>query len=192
MDYEEIKKNIDYISVISLYDDYIKDDKTLSKLILTESDLISFYSNYNNIFPKLFAVAAANFFEKYICDLIISIFCDRKSLFSEFISNQALERKYHAMFNWKESNANSFYGLFGESFKEHMKNLLKHNSTMKDNEKEFMFLGRVRNEIVHKGISTYNLNKTADEINITFEKSIKFIIYLFNEIHGMYSAKTQD
>ena len=190
MTYEEIHRNRDYISVITMYDDYINDDKLLSKVIQSESDLISFYSNYNNIFPKLFVVATANFFEKYICDLIIKIFCERESLFSEFVSNQALERKYHSMFSWKESNANSFYGLFGEGFREHMKSLLKTNSEMKDNEKEFMFLGRARNEIVHKGISMYNLNKTAQEINVIFEKSIKFIIYLFDQIKSVYSTST--
>ncbi|WP_023270162.1 HEPN domain-containing protein [Acinetobacter gyllenbergii] len=192
MNLEEIKKNSDYLSVINMYEDYKKDDIVLSELIRSESDLISFYTNYNNIFPKLFAVAAANFFEKYICDLIILTFCDQKSLFSEFISNQALERKYHSMFNWKESNANQFYGLFGETFKEHMKSLLKHNTLMKDNEKEFMFLGKVRNEIVHKGISTYNLNKTASEINTTFEKSILFITFLFDQIKAMHLIKEEE
>ncbi|MGJ8757495.1 HEPN domain-containing protein [Acinetobacter sp. HC8-3S] len=123
----------------------------------------------------------SQFFEKYICELIISIFCDRKSLFSEFISNQALERKYHSMFNWKESNANQFYGLFGDSFKEHMKKLLRNNTTMKDNEKEFMFLGKVRNEIVHKGISTYNLNKTASEINMTFQNQFYLLHFCLNK-----------
>lgn len=182
MTLDNIKLHSDFLSVESMYLDYVNDDQVLQIVLQDKTELSSFYRNYNDIFPKLFTVACANFFEKIICEFIKNCFYAKSELMAHFVSNQALERKYHAMFNWDQSNANKFYGLFGKNFLDQIKTKLSTDIMMKDSEKSFMDLGRFRNEIVHKGISTYNLSKSASDIYEAFQKSINFLSFLFFEI----------
>lgn len=186
MTLEDLRSNKDFISVNNMYTDYIEDDQLLKVVLQNQVELTSFYSNYNNIFPKLFAVAGANFFEKIVCDFITECFSSNNIMVSSFLSNQALARRYHVMFDWKESNANKFYSLFGKNFCDHMKSKLNADSNMKLNEKKFMALGQSRNKIVHEGISTFNLGKTASEVYSEFEKSLDFIVFVFEQLKLMH------
>lgn len=186
MTLEDLRSNRDFISVENMFLNYVEDDLILRNVLQDQVELTSFYTNYNNIFPKLFAVAGANFFEKIICDFISDCFSSNNVMVSSFLSNQALEIRYHVMFDWKEPNANKFYSLFGKTFCDHMKSQLSIDSNMKQNEKNFMVLGRSRNKIVHEGISTFNLGKTANEVYVEFNKSIDFIIFVFEQLKIMH------
>lgn len=186
MTLDEIKGHRDFISVENMYFDYVQDDEILKIVLQERVELGSFYTSYNDIFPKLLTVAYANFFEKIVCEFITNCFHVKNEVMANFVSNQALERKYHAMFNWKENNANQFYGLFGASFRETIKQNLQQDVVMKENEKNFMNLGRFRNEIVHKGISTYNLSLSASDVYQSFIKATAFVVFIFDELKRLF------
>ena len=56
------------------------------------------------------------------------------------MKNKAIERQYHTYFSWKEKNANAFFGLFGESFKNEVTIEINQSEPLKLSMKGFMEL----------------------------------------------------
>lgn len=94
-----------------------------------------------------------------------------------FLQKQALERKYHTLFGWRDKNANSFFGLFGEEFKSHITGIIKEDPQYQQEQKDFLELGNLRNMIVHEGIHSYSLQRDINSVYQLFENSLNFSIF---------------
>lgn len=164
-DFWDIKDDHEFKTIERMHNEYVADRKIFEVKLNEITDLASFYSSYNNFFTKIFTIACANAFERHLCRVIPTILSqkDCNSVLFNFLSKQAFERKYHSLFSWKDKNANSFYGLFGENFKNDFRNFLD-NSDFKQGEKDFLLLGYYRNQIVHQGFDLFSLNKNQNEI----------------------------
>ena len=46
---------------------------------------------------------------------------NKNELLVSFVNNKAISRQYHTYFSWKDTNANSFFGLFGDIFSNFIK-----------------------------------------------------------------------
>ncbi len=127
------------------------------------SDIIAFEA----MAAKCFLLAAASYFEKATC-AVIRNHTERITgslAIVSFLDKQALERKYHTLFDWKQSNINKFIRLFGNEFYNFVAPVLD-----RDKEKnaaiEFMTLGQMRNKLVHENFSEYLLEHTLDDIKL--------------------------
>jgi len=159
--------------VDQLYTDFIR-----LVSYLKEEDEISFQVSADANFRKALLLAAASYFERRICDDIITFAKETSSdneRLVEFIKNKAISRQYHTFFNWESPNANAFFGLFGESFKTLMTEEVENDGKLRESIKAFIELGRERNRLVHQDFGTFSLEKTTDEIYELYRTALSFV-----------------
>lgn len=140
---------------------------------------ISLRSSADENFRKALLLATASYFEHKICDDLV-LFAAESScncqVLVNFLRNKAIERQYHTFFGWKEArNANSFFGLFGDDFKQHMKGLVDSDDQLRQSIKAFLQLGQDRNRLVHQNYAAFTLEKTAQEIYELYETATAFV-----------------
>jgi hypothetical protein len=99
----------------------------------------------------------------------------KNSLLTEFAVNKAVFRQYHALFQWKEKNLNSFFGLFGTEFKQRMMASVRADLHLDKAIKAFLELGNLRNQLVHQDYATFPLEKTSDEIYRLYQDALYFV-----------------
>jgi len=142
---------------------------------------ISLKSVADDRFRRVLVIAAGSYFESRVRGAIesfVALHSQNHAWVMAFLRAKALERQYHSYFEWKGSNANSFFGLFGEDC------LKRHSSAIKDNEelragmRSFLELGRLRNELAHKNFLTYPIEKTVEEVYAEFLRSLVFVEYV--------------
>lgn len=145
---------------------------------LDETGEVSLRSTADENFRKALLLAAASYFERRISDLVVDF--ARESfqsdhLIVEFLKNKAISRQYHTYFKWDASNANQFFGLFGETFKSFMTKELKSDLNLEISIKSFLELGNDRNRLVHQDFGTFPLEKTSEEIYQLYKSALQFV-----------------
>ena len=137
---------------------------TIARMLLNTSRLGNRLVDHSDeSFRKLLLLAAASYFEYKIqqdVDFVREV-ADGNERLVQFVENKALERQYHTFFEWKRQNANKFFGLFGESFKESMQSVLQSDSDLRSSIFSFMEVGRERNRLVHENFGAYRLIRTS-------------------------------
>ena len=137
---------------------------------------ISFATDYKSQFAKVYLLACASYFEQKITDVVLESLSTKKcTLTHSFISKKALARQYHTLFDWKGSNANSFFGLFGDAFKDFMKKEIKEDEVLALSVRDFLELGQLRNKLVHDNYAMFILNLTTEDINEKFISAQLFV-----------------
>ncbi len=99
----------------------------------------------------------------------------KNSLIPALVRAKVVKRQYHTWFDWKANNANSFFGMFGEDFKDHMKELIFTSPGLEDDISAFMEIGRERNRLVHEDYASYTIEKTAEEIYGLYMLGLSFV-----------------
>ncbi|MEL7062306.1 MAG: HEPN domain-containing protein [Bacteroidota bacterium] len=145
---------------------------------------LSLYSSLSEFDAKVMLLCSASYFERIVCDRICKFFRDYSSrdTMHFFVLNQAINRKYHTLFDWNARNTNKFFKLFGRGFHDHMKEIIRENSEYERGMKDFIDLGSRRNQLVHENYATFNLDYTAEEIFEKFVSADKFIDMVFYEL----------
>lgn len=145
---------------------------------LLASEELSFSITADTSFRKALVIAAASYFETQVImiinDFVIETSSGNQAL-SSFVSNKALHRQYHALFDWNANNANSFYGLFGEPYKKYMQGRIKVEVQLDSGVKAFISLGDRRNKLAHGNFSLFELDLTAEEIYAEYISAKRFV-----------------
>lgn len=160
-------------NIDKLYREY----EDIIKLLDKHGDL-SLRSTAQDNFRKTLLMAVASYFEYKIIKNLIDFFqknTNENDACLEFLKNKAIYRQYHTFFKWDAKNANQFFGLFGQSFKEYMEIEIKKDENLNSSVKAFLELGNERNLLVHGNYITYPLEKTTDEIYILYQKATYFV-----------------
>jgi hypothetical protein len=129
-------------------------------------------------FRKALVLAAASYFEHRVSACVLDFVHERtsgNSLVVGFVKNKAIARQYHTWFNWDESNANHFFGLFGSSFKQMMSERVKASDDLRASVRAFLEVGNERNKLVHQDFASFSLEKTIDEIYALYRQSLLFV-----------------
>lgn len=176
----EFRSCAEFEAINEMYTSHISDNRILQTLLPENVELASFYSGYNSLFTKAFAVACGNAFERKLTAELPKILSSENPLALNFLQKQALERKYHTLFEWDQKNANKFFGLFGGDFKKYVQQIIKDNIVLGEQQKSFLELGNLRNLIVHKGIDTYSLTSDLEVIKKMFDNSLEFAVFFCN------------
>jgi hypothetical protein len=161
--------------------DGMYEDFTGLLLLLQQAGEVSLLSIVDSIFKKTLALAAASFFEDEIRRILLETVSDRSSngeLVHSFLRNKAIERQYHTYFDWKVSNANKFFALFGEIFKDNMGNDINDDRSIVEAIKAFVELGNTRNELAHLNFASFALDMTAEEVYRKYQIAYHFVNYL--------------
>ncbi|PXF60982.1 MAG: hypothetical protein C4B59_06430 [Candidatus Methanogaster sp.] len=162
--YKEFKEMIDYLET----------NKEISLKIVADDNL-----------KKVLLLSAASYFEDEIKDIILS-FVEKNSgnnlIIISFVKNKAVERQYHTYFDWSARNANRFFSLFGDGFKDQASEDVKDNSELEKSIRAFLEIGNLRNELVHGNFAVFPIEKTVEEIYDLYRLAHQFINYLSSKL----------
>jgi hypothetical protein len=166
-----VQDNDPLLAVNQLFDNFEEN----YQLLISKNE-ISFATEYKGQFAKILLLACASYFETRIANVVLDTLDTKNcSLTHSFISKKALSRQYHTLFDWKGKNANSFFGLFGEDFREFMKKRVTEDESLKNSIKDFLELGHLRNQLVHDNYATVTLSLTVEDINEKFISAQSFV-----------------
>lgn len=146
---------------------------------------ITYFNEAENSFRKTILLSSASFFEKEISDTVIEFAKSHTSnneLVVAIIKQKAVSRQYHTYFSWDSANANAFFSLFGEDFKNRMIQKVKDDEKLDKAIKSFLEIGRERNKMVHQNFAEVVIDKTAEEIYKLYQDSLYFIETVKNEL----------
>jgi hypothetical protein len=168
----------------------LKEEYSAIGKYLLDNREVSLHSDLNKHFRKVLILSAGSYFEHQITE-ILSDFASEKSNKDErvknFLVNQAIKQKYHTLFSWGEKdnpnspgkNANTFFKLFGNEFKDEIEKEIKADVELDKSIKAFIEIGHLRNILVHSNFAEYIYEqKTSDEIFTLFQTAEPFLKYL--------------
>jgi hypothetical protein len=144
------------------------------------SDLVAF----ENLAAKTLLLSAASFFERQICASLIRVASETgtKDIFCTFIEKQALERRFHTLFDWNRQNANSFFSLFGPDLKNRLQAAVAADGSLEKSVQDFMFVNSQRNRVVHSNFAAASAEATFDELWQKFNSALEFSNWLPNQL----------
>jgi hypothetical protein len=149
------------------------------KIILQEKNDISLLSSIMSMMTKGLLIAAASYFESIICETLLnhaaSELSSREHGLVEFIKNKAIKRQYHTFFSWDAANANKFFSLFGDKYREKMVEKTKRDSEFNKGTVSFLQLGSLRNELTHNDFGSYSIQATSEEIYQLYKDAKTFV-----------------
>ncbi len=146
---------------------------------LRDKGEISFLSDVEDTFRKTLLLAVASYFESELVNGLLSFFIQHTKhadLILHFIQNKAVKRQYHTYFDWDGKNANSFFGLFGDGFKNYLKAEIENDLDLDKGIRAFLELGRERNALIHQNFASYEFQKTAKEIYELYQIGLHFVM----------------
>jgi hypothetical protein len=148
---------------------------------------ISLAQDVEETFRKSLALAAGSFFENEMI-LLLEEFARAKSSNCEslisLVKNKALSRQYHTFFKWDARNANGFFGLLGEAFRDRIKKRIEREPEIQTAIENFLDLGELRNMAAHQNFASFTTDKTSQEIMQSFESARRFLVVLREELHS--------
>lgn len=182
----------EFNAINKIYDDYKENIKELNKLLHENYYLTTLLNEYNDISRRILLISSANSFERHLTKFIPSVFSEKdNSILHNFLSKQALSRKYHTLFKWEQStthkNCNTFYSLFGEDFKKEIRNKIEREDDLKKGENDFITLGNERNQITHKGVKFAEYNRDMDSVFELYKSALQYYCFLCDEIKKAYT-----
>lgn len=144
-------------------------------------------------FRKSLLLAAASRFEYAVTECVLAYIAERavgSHTVRTFVQKKALERQYHALFDWKSKNANYFFGLFGDELRSAVKDALDEN--LKASIQAFMELGSERNKLVHGDYATFPMEKTLEEVYDLYKSAMAFVEFLPTALRLMDERPNED
>jgi len=146
---------------------------------LTAQKELTLSNEAQNNFRKHILLSTASYFENEIINTIIEFaktHSNNDELIISIIKMKAVKRQYHTYFDWeKGTNANSFFSLFGETFKNKMSKRVEDEPELEASIKAFLQLGQERNKLVHQNFAEVVLEKTAQDIYNLYQRALLFI-----------------
>lgn len=158
-------------------------EESQATLAAIPKDQPSLQSSAGDLFRKALLLAAASHFEHELTTCVleyVSELAQGSQKIVALVHAKAVDRQYHTWFDWKEANANKFFGLFGKDFKEAMKERIKNDIELQTSIQNFLEIGNNRNLMVHLDFATFPLEKTLEEIYVSYQKALKFVEGLSN------------
>lgn len=153
---------------------------------LKSQQQLTYFNEAENSFRKTILLSSASFFEKEISNTVIEFaksHTGNNELVIAIIKQKAVSRQYHTYFDWdKATNANKFFSLFGEEFKNKMIKKVKDDPKLDSSIKSFLEIGQERNKMVHQNFAEVVIDKTAEEIYKLYQSSLYFIETVKNEL----------
>ena len=152
-----------------------QDSKDISEHLRAE--LPSLVVTADEIFNKYLLMASASYFEDRVKTILLDYVRESSGdeRLVEFVRNTVTARGYHTLFDWNRANANQFWRLFGESFRDRMRERVRQDSNLDDSIKAFLELTRDRNRLVHGNIGAFSYEKTPTEIYDAYTTALEFV-----------------
>jgi len=161
----------------TIIDRLFEDNQELIRYLRDKGE-VSLQSSADSNFRKTLLLSSASYFEDRISQNLVTIFTDQTNSAGpivEFLKNKAIARQYHTYFDWESKNANKFFSLFGAEFRSFMVAQVDADPDLQSSIRDFLELGDLRNQLVHRNFATFPLDKTAEEIYELYRSALKFV-----------------
>lgn len=137
--------------------------------------------SYEESATKTLIIAAAGEHEKQITRILknMSIVHKAPDFIGDFISTQALKRRYHSLFDWNGRKITSFAGLFGSEKRIEILAECQDKPCVDD----FFYIGSERNRIVHNGLASESIDITFNNVRKKYYSSLEFLEILKKTLH---------
>jgi hypothetical protein len=160
--------------------------------VLVGANELSLQIMLESNFRKTLLLSAASYFE-YTLSREVATFTDEitdgNMMIGSLVQTKAISRQYHTWFDWKSSNANQFFSMFGQDFRDHMAKKVAADVILSTSIKAFMEIGRYRNQLVHSDYASHLINKTLEEIYKLYLEANEFMKIVGTELRAC-AAKT--
>ena len=158
--------------------DRVYDEASAVLRVLESSQEPSLLVSAGDHFRKALLLAAASHFEYRLGESVLAFVRSRAGgsmALESFVKNKAVSRQYHTWFQWEQTNANQFFGLFGPAFRADMVEWVKSSEKLRVAIEAFLEIGAERNKLVHQDYASFPLSKTLDEIYELYKKALGFV-----------------
>lgn len=162
--------------------------------ILENGGEISLHVALDGQISKTLLLSAASNFETRLTREVLRFvkdFSEDNELLASLVESKAINRQYHTWFNWSARNANQFFGMFGEKFKQYMTEQVSNDQHLADSIKSFLEIGELRNKLVHSDYASFLLNKTHEEIFDLYKNASTFVDRFYNFLAMYCKSVTQ-
>ena len=162
---------------------------------LEKEDEVSWRSTVDDSFKKVLLIATASHFERSIQETILDFvqqIAGKDHPLTSLVQNKVIGRQYHTWFDWKTNNANQFFGLFGDAFKNNMKEKIGNDDNLDSSIKAFMEIGRERNRLLHEDFGNFTLEKTSEEIYKLYSSANGFVEWFPSALKTFTEEKDAD
>ncbi len=134
----------------------------------------------HDYFKRIFLIVISNYFENELKEIILRFTAARSGspLITSFLERKAIERQYYTYFSWKETNANSFFSLFGDTFSKQAEADVKKDNNLEEGIKAFLKIGNTRNKLIHGKLLELKIEDTAKDSYDLYQKALVFIKYI--------------
>ena len=175
-------------SIINRYNDIA----SIHKKII-DSGEISLSVSVNDITTKDLLISMASYFESSVLESIEKFY---RSITSsedafEFVSKFALKRNFYKLFDFKTSNANCFFGFFGDGFKSYMKEIIDNQPHLRQSIADFMHICSTRNKLVHDNYSTAYIEDTTEDLISKFKSACLFSEKIEDHLKSFFCSKKE-
>ena len=146
--------------------------------VVDEADEASLRIVADENFRKSLLLAAASYFERRMTETVLSFVEDATNgnvRVTALVRSKAVSRQYHTWFEWDTNNANKFFALFGNDFRDSMKRRIRDDDELDDSVRAFLEIGRERNRLVHQDFGAFTLEKTTEEIHALYRRAMRFV-----------------
>ena len=161
--------------------------------VLAAAQELSLQITLESNLRKTLLLSAASYFEYTLSREVVSFTNEIASgnrLISSLVQNKAITRQYHSWFDWDRANANKFFSLFGQEFRDHMIARIATDEALAESIKAFMEIGRERNLLVHSDYASYLINKTPEEIYTLYQTAHEFVSIVGVELRACSTKLT--
>lgn len=152
-------------------------DLRTTQSILAEAKDVSAQISYEDVSRKLLLLSCASFLEVTMTQLVMDI-CHELSgsnlIITSLVKTKAVDRQYHAWFDWKTPSAGPFFGMFGDDVKARYKLMFQKGTPEGEILDGFLKLGSNRNRLIHGNVASFVLDDTFEEIAQLYKKAIWF------------------
>jgi len=162
------------------------------KGFLESHDEPSFRVEVDAYFRKLLVISMGSFFERRLCSLVEEFLRNQNddARAAEFGIVKGIKRQYHSWFAWERNNANTFFALFGETYKAKCEKECASNSELERAIRDFMKIGRTRNLLAHGDPATTPMDDTLDELEASFQSALRFVKFVEDEFRSTRRTRT--
>ncbi len=139
---------------------------------------VSLRTSIFNNYRKSLILVSASYFEKNLNKKLLTLISKRSKsseILQRFLENQALNRKYHTLFDWDKLNANRFFKLFGNEFASFMTRKIRNDEKLEKGIKSFMEIGQLRNSMLHDDYGSFQIEKNPEEVFTSFLEAQYFL-----------------
>ncbi|MBD8556931.1 hypothetical protein IFT84_20690 [Rhizobium sp. CFBP 8762] len=171
--------------------DNIYDEFQDAVAVLKAANEISLHVMLEANLRKTLLLGAASYFEVRLIREV-GAFTDEitsgNELIRALVQQKAISRQYHTWFEWDKPNANKFFGMFGETFKNYMTTKVASDADLAKSVKSFLKIGSERNRLVHGDYASLFIDLTPTEIYELYQSANSFVDLVGQELRTVTAS----